>query len=49
MNFNTFDLSLFIGQSYFNNDVAQLQMKCLNLLIQQIKVFLQKWYGRILE
>ena len=69
----TFDSSLFIGQSYLNNDGAQFflilqpiykiistfsglpdtisrecQIKKLNPLIQQIKVFLQKWYGWVI-
>ena len=74
----TFDSSLFIGQSYFNNDGAQLylifqpiyktisifsglptksqngnlrdcQMKNFSLLLQQVKVFLQNWYGIIIK
>ena len=70
----TYDLSLFTGQSYFNNDGAQLYLifqpsyktitifsglpfiiseseskglsnENLNLLTEQIKVFLQNGYG----
>ena len=74
----TFDSSLFIGKSYFNNDGAQLYLifrpiyktiatffgppdtiskwkskglsnKKFGLLLQQVKVFSQNWYGIILE
>ena len=73
-----FDSDLFIGQSYFSDDGAQLflisqpipklvqhflvfqkephngnlrdcHVKKLSLLIQQIKVLLQNWYGKILK